>query len=57
MKNFDKTYKQNWQHCAKEGTTTHLTEEKKRENKYLGIEKSNFSCIFLNPNDFFQFEF
>ena len=42
MKNFDKTYKQNWQHCAKQGTTTHLTEEKKRENKYLGIEKSNF---------------
>ena len=25
--NFDKTYKQNWQHCAKQKTTTHLTEE------------------------------
>ena len=24
---------------------------------YIGIAFSNFSCMFLNPNIFFQFEF
>ena len=51
--NFNKTYTY-WQHCAKQGTTTHLTIEKKLEDKYLGVVMDS-SFLFSKESKYTYF--